>query len=132
MGIDKSDIRLVLHSDVPGSLENYVQEAGRAGRDRKPARCVLLFSNDDIEHQFTLSARSRLDKREVSAILKSVRRLDRRLKQNGEVIATPGEITREDQEQEFRKDSATDDTRVKIAVAWLEEATLLRREEKSR
>jgi ATP-dependent DNA helicase RecQ len=46
MGIDKPDIRLVVHGDTPGSLENYLQEAGRAGRDREAARCVLLFNSD--------------------------------------------------------------------------------------
>lgn len=69
MGIDKPDIRLVVHADIPGSLENYLQEAGRAGRDREHARCILLFSRDDIERQFSLSARSRLEKREIGAIL---------------------------------------------------------------
>jgi ATP-dependent DNA helicase RecQ len=67
MGIDKPDIRLVIHADIPGSLENYVQEAGRAGRDQKPARCVLLFCSDDIERQFKLSANSRLSKCEIAA-----------------------------------------------------------------
>ena len=60
MGIDKPDIRLVVHGDIPGSLENYLQEAGRAGRDRNPAVCVLLFNSEDVERQFSLSARSRL------------------------------------------------------------------------
>jgi len=129
MGIDKPDIRLVVHADIPGSLENYLQEAGRAGRDRDQARCILLFSRDDIERQFNLSARSRLNKREIGAILKSLRRLDRRMKQKGEVVATPGEIVKEEKALEFDRDSATDDTRVKTAVSWLEEATLLKRDE---
>ena len=129
MGIDKPDIRLVVHADIPGSLENYLQEAGRAGRDRDHARCILLFSRDDIERQFSLSARSRLERREIGAILKALRRLDRRTKQKGEVVATAGEIVREEQDLDFQRDTATDDTRVKTAVAWLEEAVLLRREE---
>ena len=127
MGIDKPDIRLVVHGDIPGSLENYVQEAGRAGRDRAPAHCVLLFAHDDVERQFSLSARSRLARHEIGAILKSVRRLEKA--KSGEVVATPGEIVRADKDQEFERDKTTDDTRVKTAVAWLEEATLLTREE---
>ena len=129
MGIDKPDIRLVVHADIPGSLENYAQEAGRAGRDRAAARCILLFSGDDIERQFSLSARSRLNKQEIGAILKSLRRLDRRTKQQGEIIATPGEIVKEEKDHDFERDSATEDTRVKTAVSWLEEAVLLKREE---
>ncbi|WP_422930525.1 RecQ family ATP-dependent DNA helicase [Singulisphaera sp. PoT] len=47
MGVDKSDIRSVIHFNLPGTLEAYYQEAGRAGRDRKAAQCVLLFSYSD-------------------------------------------------------------------------------------
>lgn len=129
MGIDKPDIRLVVHADVPGSLENYLQEAGRAGRDGDQAQCVLLFNTEDVDRQFSLSARSRLARHEISAILKSIRRLDARLRKNGEVVATAGEIVKEEKDHDFQRDSATDDTRVKTAVAWLEEAKLLRREE---
>ena len=51
LGIDKPDIRYIIHYHMTGSPEAYVQEAGRAGRDGKPARCVLLFQPDDIAIQ---------------------------------------------------------------------------------
>ena len=128
MGIDKPDVRLVIHADIPGSLENYLQESGRAGRDRKSARCVLLYAPDDVERQFGMSARSRLNQHEIQAILKALRHLEKKKHADGEVVATAGEILLEE-EGAFDRDSATDDTRVRTAVAWLEEAELLQRNE---
>ena len=132
MGIDKPDVRLVVHADIPGSLENYVQEAGRAGRDQLTAQCVLLYCDEDTERQFGLSARSRLPRHEIQAVLQALRRLagkHRPSDEDVEVQATPGEILAEDDENEFIRDSATDDTRVRTAVSWLEQAGLVSREE---
>ncbi|MCA9573041.1 MAG: ATP-dependent DNA helicase RecQ, partial [Myxococcales bacterium] len=60
MGVDKPDVRLVVHLDMPGSLEAFLQEAGRAGRDREPALAVLLWSPGDAEARFALGATSDL------------------------------------------------------------------------
>jgi ATP-dependent DNA helicase RecQ len=72
LGVDKANIRNVLHYHVPGSLEAYAQEAGRGGRDGKAARCVLLFSPDDVAIQEYFLSGTYPTKRQVRQVYEAL------------------------------------------------------------
>lgn len=130
MGVDKQDIRLVVHADIPGSLENYLQEAGRAGRDQQDARCVLLYCKEDVERQFGLALNSRLTRQDIAGIL---RMLKRHAAKNGsnEMVLTSGEILKLDADTNLNFDPEANDTdtRIRTALYWLETAGLIERNE---
>ncbi len=126
MGIDKDDVRLVIHADIPGSLENYLQEAGRAGRDRSAAECILIFAEQDIEGQFRLSSSSRLTQREIAQFLRGLRYA---AKGEDSVVLTAGELVRLDVVDIDQQEHPDAVTQVNTAVSWLERSGFLERNE---
>lgn len=122
MGVDKKDVGLVIHYDISDSLENYVQEAGRAGRDpHLEARCFVLYSDADLDKHFILLNQTKLSISEIQQVWKAVKDLT---KQRMRACCSALEIAR----KAGWDDSVSDiETRVRTALAALEQAGYLER-----
>ena len=122
MGVDKSNVKLVIHYDISDSLENYVQEAGRAGRDQSlQAECFVLFNDNDLDKHFILLNQTKLSISEIQQIWKAIKDLT---KTRPTLCRSPLEIAR----QAGWDDTVEDiETRVKTAVLALENAGYITR-----
>ena len=122
MGVDKKDVGLVVHYDISDSLENYVQEAGRAGRDPQlSARCYVLYSDNDLDKHFMLLNQTKLSISEIQQVWKAVKD---HTKQRMRVNCSALEIAR----KAGWDDSVSDiETRVRTALSALEQSGYIER-----
>lgn len=122
MGVDKKDVGMVVHFDISDSLENYIQEAGRAGRDENiSADCYVLFNEEDLGKHFVLLNQTKLSIREIQQVWKAIKEITRFRKS---VSNSALEIAR----KAGWDDEVMDiENRVTAAIAALEDAGYIKR-----
>lgn len=124
MGVDKKDVGMVIHYEISNSLENYVQESGRAGRDENiTADCYVLFNEEDLNKHFILLNQTKINIHEIQQIWKAIKFIT---KFKSSVQKSALEIARlagwDDNLKEI-------ETRVTTAIAALEDAGYLKRKQ---
>ncbi|MCW3807775.1 RecQ family ATP-dependent DNA helicase [Plebeiibacterium marinum] len=122
MGVDKKDVGMVIHYELSDSLENYVQEAGRAGRDENiTADCYVLFNEEDLSKHFILLNQTKLNIKEIQQIWKAIKDITRfRLNVSNSALEIARKAGWDDNVVEI-------ETRVTTAISALEEAGYLKR-----
>ncbi|MBX2985931.1 MAG: RecQ family ATP-dependent DNA helicase [Bacteroidia bacterium] len=122
MGVDKKDVGMVIHYEISDSLENYIQEAGRAGRDENiTADCFVLFNEEDLSKHFILLNQTKLSIKEIQQIWKAIKEIT---KFRSTVSNSALEIARK---AGWDDNVVEIETRVTTAIAALEDAGYLKR-----
>lgn len=122
MGIDKADIQTIIHYQQSDSLESYLQESGRGGRDESlVAKCIVLYSKNDFDRAFTQLNRSKVDIAEIKRIVKALKSYE-----NDNLNLSPKDIARK-MGVDISDSQIDYDTQIKTALLELEQHNIIKR-----
>ncbi|MEF2175306.1 MAG: RecQ family ATP-dependent DNA helicase, partial [Candidatus Absconditabacteria bacterium] len=138
MGVDKENVRYVIHYGIPSSIENYVQEAGRGGRDGELSNCIILYNENDLNENLQLNKASQVKKNEIKNLLTSIKQSFKYQSKNNnqneyitssikDIVKRSGRIQESEFEEKYNTDKTVWETKAKTSLYFLEKGGFISR-----